>query len=174
MPPNAPKLSSAGAEAVLETESGTVAGAGLDHTARLRGAGLRVTRTRQTVLDALGALPHARADQVFETVRADLPGTSMQSVYNALGDFVAAGLARRIEPAGHPGHYELRVGDNHHHVVCQGCGRIEDVDCAVGHTPCLDPSQAHGYTVHTAEVMFTGLCPDCSSAASITSSPSTT
>lgn len=138
---------------------------------RLREAGLRVTRTRQAVFDALGDRPHARADQVFEAVRAGLPGTSLQSVYNALGDFVTAGLARRIEPAGHPGHFELRVDDNHHHLICRACGRIEDVDCVVGHAPCLEPSDARGFTVHTAEVMFTGLCPACSTPAPSPSSP---
>jgi Fur family ferric uptake transcriptional regulator len=87
----------------------------------------------------------------------------VQSVYNALGDFVATGLVRRIEPAGHAGLYELRVHDNHHHLVCSGCGRIEDVDCVVGQAPCLAPSATHGFAVHTAEVTFWGLCPDCRS-----------
>lgn len=138
----------------------------------LREAGLKVTQTRRAVFDALGSHPHARADEVYDAVRGALPGTSLQSVYNALGDFVTAGLARRIEPAGHPGHFELRVNDNHHHLVCQACGRIEDVDCAVGHAPCLEPSQDHGYAVHTAEVMFTGLCPACSTAGDPATAPS--
>lgn len=140
----------------------------------LQSVGLRVTRTRQAVFDALHTQPHARADQVFDVVRAALPGTSMQSVYNALGDFVSAGLARRIEPAGHPGHYELRVNDNHHHLICQACGRIEDVDCVVGHAPCLEPSDDHGFAVTVAEVMFTGLCPACSTAPAAPSVPAST
>lgn len=127
----------------------------------IRGAGLKVTATRRAVYTALRQHPHARAEEVFGAVRLDLAGTSRQSVYNALGDFVAAGLARRIEPAGHPGHFELRVDDNHHHLVCLGCGRIEDVDCTVGHAPCLQPGDTRGFAVNTAEVMFTGMCPDC-------------
>lgn len=127
----------------------------------IRRAGLRVTDTRRAVFEALHALPHARADEVAARLRETAPATSMQSVYNALGDFVEAGLVRRIEPAGHPGLYELRVDDNHHHLVCSSCGRVEDVDCVVGHPPCLSPAQTHGFAVRVAEVTFWGLCPDC-------------
>jgi len=68
---------------------------------------------------------------------------------------------RRIEPAGHPARYERRVGDNHHHVVCRGCGALEDVDCATGHSPCLTPSSDHGFAIDEAEVTYWGLCPTC-------------
>ncbi|MDQ1073974.1 MULTISPECIES: Fur family transcriptional regulator [Microbacterium] len=129
--------------------------------ALIRGAGLRVTATRVAVLEALRARPHATADAVYDGIRGTLPGTSKQSVYNALGDFADAGLARRIEPAGHAGTFELRVGDNHHHVVCTGCGRIDDVDCVVGEGPCLHVPEGSGFTIQTAEVTFWGVCPDC-------------
>lgn len=127
----------------------------------LRGAGLRVTSTRRAVLAALSTAPHADADTVFRTIRETLAGTSLQSVYNALGDLVDAGLARRIEPAGHPGLFELRVGDNHHHVVCTRCGRVDDVECAIGDAPCLHAPADTGYDIRTAEVTFWGLCPGC-------------
>ncbi|SDO52885.1 Fur family transcriptional regulator, ferric uptake regulator [Microbacterium sp. ru370.1] len=129
--------------------------------ALIRGAGLRVTATRVAVLEALRARPHATADDVFSRVSGTLAGTSKQSVYNALGDFADAGLARRIEPAGHSGTFELRVGDNHHHVVCTGCGRIDDVNCVVGAAPCLHVPEGSGFVIETAEVTFWGVCPDC-------------
>jgi len=131
----------------------------------IRAAGLRVTGTRRAVYDALHAHPHASADQVFDAVRGGLDAPTRQSVYNALGDFVAAGLARRIEPAGQPGRYEMRVDDNHHHLVCSTCGRVEDVDCVVGEAPCLEPSSTNGYRIHAAEVTFWGLCADCAAEA---------
>lgn len=127
----------------------------------IRAAGLRVTATRVAVLEALRVRPHATADDVFDGIRGTLPGTSKQSVYNALGDFADAGLARRIEPAGHAGTFELRVGDNHHHVVCTGCGRIDDVDCVVGEAPCLHMPEGSGFTIQSAEVTFWGVCADC-------------
>ncbi|MDY0909024.1 Fur family transcriptional regulator [Microbacterium sp. CFBP9034] len=135
--------------------------AAIDAGERIRSAGLRVTDSRRAVLDALGIRPHASADELFALVAESVPHTSLQSVYNALGDFVDAGLVRRIEPAGRPGLFELRVDDNHHHLICSGCGAVQDVDCVVGPAPCLTPSDAHGFTVQVAEVTFWGVCPDC-------------
>ncbi|MEN2738028.1 Fur family transcriptional regulator [Microbacterium sp. X-17] len=127
----------------------------------IRGAGLRATDSRRAVYDALRGMPHATADLVFAAVVESVPGTSLQSIYNALGDFTRAGLVRRIEPAGHPGMYELRVDDNHHHLVCAICGAVEDVDCAVGAAPCLTPSETRGFVVDEAEVVYWGRCATC-------------
>lgn len=113
------------------------------------------------VLISLADHAHLSADEVSATVRAALPGTSMQTVYNVLGDLTAAGLLRRLEPPGSSARYERRVGDNHHHLVCRRCGAIEDVDCTVGQAPCLTASAAHGYTIDEAEVTFWGVCPSC-------------
>jgi Fur family ferric uptake transcriptional regulator len=98
---------------------------------------------------------------VYRAVLPALPGTSIQNVHNVLGDLTSAGLLRRIEPAGSPARYERRTGDNHHHIVCTSCGAVGDVDCVVGHAPCLHPSDAGGFAVTTAEVTFWGLCPSC-------------
>ncbi|MDA8039545.1 MAG: Fur family transcriptional regulator [Actinomycetota bacterium] len=129
----------------------------------VRAAGLRVTASRVAVLRALSARPHADTDTVIRQVRAELGSVSPQAVYNVLAAFAQAGLVRRIEPAGSVALYELRVKDNHHHVVCRRCGAIQDVDCAVGRRPCLTPSDAHGYLLDEAEVTYWGICPACQS-----------
>jgi len=128
----------------------------------LRGAGLRVTRPRVAVLGAVFAHPHADTESIIGVVREDLPDVSHQTVYDALRALTDAGLLRRIQPAGSVARYESRVGDNHHHVVCRSCGAIDDVDCAVGETPCLTASDDHGYALDEAEVTYWGLCPSCS------------
>ena len=127
----------------------------------LREAGLRVTRQRLAVLDALVDLAHADTESVIHAVRRELPEVSHQAVYDALRTLTDAGLARRIQPTGSVARYEARVGDNHHHLVCRACGAIADVDCAVGEVPCLTASDDHGYVVDEAEVIFWGLCPSC-------------
>jgi Fur family ferric uptake transcriptional regulator len=127
----------------------------------LREAGLRVTAPRLAVLEALQGHGHLDADQVLTAVRERLPQVSVQAVYDVLHALTGAGLLRRIEPAGHPSRYERRVGDNHHHVVCRSCGAIDDVDCSVGHAPCLVPSSTSGFSIETAEVTYWGLCPAC-------------
>ncbi|GGL90896.1 transcriptional repressor [Curtobacterium citreum] len=130
----------------------------------LRTAGLRVTTPRLAVLRSLGTMPHATADDVLTALAAELPTTSHQAVYGVLGALTGAGLVRRIEPAGSPARYERRTGDNHHHVVCTMCGAVQDVDCAVGHAPCLTPSETHGFAVTTAEVTYWGICELCAAA----------
>lgn len=128
---------------------------------QLRAHGLRVTRPRLAVLEILAEGGHLEVEDVTRRVRARLDSISTQAVYDVLGALSRAGLARRIEPAGSPARFEARVGDNHHHIVCRGCGEIADVDCTVGERPCLLPSQSHGFELDEAEVTFWGLCPDC-------------
>jgi Fur family ferric uptake transcriptional regulator len=106
--------------------------------------------------------PHVDTDSIIGAVREDLGKVSHQAVYDVLRALTLAGLVRRIEPAGSVARYESRVADNHHHVVCRSCGAIADVDCAVGHTPCLTAANDHGYSIDEAEVTYWGRCPDCS------------
>jgi Fur family transcriptional regulator, stress-responsive regulator len=131
-------------------------------------ADLRVTRPRLAVLEAVHAQPHADTETIFSAVRGGLPDVSRQAVYDVLGALTTVGLVRRIQPAGMVARYESRVGDNHHHVVCRACGVIADVDCAVGDAPCLTPSDDNnvldGFVLDEAEVVYWGLCPDCSTA----------
>ena len=127
----------------------------------LRKHGLRVTRPRLAVLEILTAGGHLEVDEIARQVRTRLDSVSTQAVYDVLGALSRAGLARRIEPAGSPARFEARVGDNHHHIVCRGCGEIADIDCATGEPPCLTPGGAHGFAVDEAEVTFWGLCPAC-------------
>jgi Fur family ferric uptake transcriptional regulator len=132
-----------------------------DFERSLRGAALRVTGPRLAVLAAVHDHPHAATDVIIRAVREDLAETSHQAVYNVLQALTTAGLVRRIEPAGSVARYELRVGDNHHHVVCRSCGTIADVDCAVGDVPCLTASDDQGFSIDEAEVVYWGVCPRC-------------
>jgi Fur family ferric uptake transcriptional regulator len=131
----------------------------------LREVALRVTRPRVAVLSAVHDHPHADTDSIIGIVREGLGGVSHQAVYDVLRALTATGLLRRIEPPGSPARYEARVGDNHHHVVCRSCGAIADVDCAVGEAPCLTASDDHGFSIDEAEVIYRGLCPECSATA---------
>jgi Fur family ferric uptake transcriptional regulator len=136
-----------------------------DFERMLRGAELRVTRPRLAVLASVHAHAHADTDTIISSVRGALPAVSHQAVYDVLRALTAAGLVRRIQPSGSLARYESRVGDNHHHVVCRACGTIADVDCAVGHTPCLTASHDHGFSIDEAEVTYWGTCPECAVAA---------
>lgn len=139
--------------------------------ALLRERGLQVTAQRLAVLRAVSARPHGTAEEVEELARAELGAVSRQAVYDALAVLTEANLIRRIQPARSPARYEDRVGDNHHHLVCRGCGRMEDVACAVGARPCLDASEDHGFVIDEAEVIHWGLCPACQSRPNLEEEP---
>jgi Fe2+ or Zn2+ uptake regulation protein len=127
----------------------------------LRQHGLQVTAQRLAVLRAVSDRPHGTADDLAEAVRVEIGTISRQAVYDALGVLADKGLVRRIQPAGSPARYEDRVGDNHHHLICRSCGRMVDVDCAVGAVPCLTAADDAGYEIDEAEVVFWGRCPEC-------------
>ena len=137
-----------------------------DYAEQLRHADLRVTRPRVAVLGAVCSHPHADTETIFDSVRVDLPEVSRQTVYDVLAALASVGLVRRIQPSGSVARYESRVGDNHHHLVCRSCGTIADADCAVGEAPCLTPSDPagslDGFIVDEAEVVYWGMCPECS------------
>jgi Fur family ferric uptake transcriptional regulator len=132
----------------------------------LRGAGLRVTAARVALLDTVRDGDHLDVEAIASGVRERVGHVSLQAVYEALHALTAAGLVRRIEPAGSPARFEGRVGDNHHHVVCRSCGAVADVDCAAGDAPCLTASEDHGFSIDEAEVIYWGLCPGCSTSGS--------
>ena len=136
-----------------------------DIEVQLRQSGLRVTRPRVAVLTVLRDHPHTDTDTIIRRVRDVAGDVSHQAVYDVLRALTDAGLVRRIQPSGSVARYEVRVGDNHHHVVCRSCGFIADVDCAVGEAPCLDASADHGFLIDQAEVTYWGLCAPCAAAA---------
>ena len=133
----------------------------VDPESLLRQHGMHVTAQRLAVLRAAARFPHSTADDIDKVVRAELGAISRQAVYDALRTLSEKALIRRIQPAGSSARYETRVGDNHHHVICRLCGRTDDVDCAVGYTPCLTAADDSGFQIDEAEVIYWGRCPGC-------------
>jgi Fur family ferric uptake transcriptional regulator len=133
----------------------------LEPAERLRAAGLKVTKGRVAALAALEEHSHATAEQLHARIASSGVPLTLQAVYLSLQVLTDHGVLRRIEPAGSAARYEVRVGDNHHHLVCTRCSRVVDVDCVTGEAPCLRPADTHGFSVTTAEITFWGVCPDC-------------
>ena len=129
----------------------------------LRSAGLRVTEPRLAILTAIDNEHHADAETIATIVRGQRGAVSKQAVYDALHALTDAGLVRRIVVNGRRALYETHKHDNHHHLVCRSCGRLEDVHCRSGEAPCLHVKDGfnHGYAIDEAEVIYRGLCPAC-------------
>jgi len=144
-------------------------GESVDPAAVLRWHGVQVTAQRLAVLRAVAEQPHSTAAEIAAVVRSEIGTISLQAVYDALSTITEKGMIRRIQPAGSSARYEDRVDDNHHHLICRTCGRMIDVDCAVGETPCLTAAENSGYEIDEAEVIYWGRCPDCLAAAAVSS-----
>lgn len=132
---------------------------------RLRAHGLRVTSGRVSALGWLERNPHSSVGEIHRALAGRLPSLSPQSVQNIAHDLTQCGLVRRIDlPDVDRALYETRTGDNHHHVQCTVCQRIEDVDCVIGHAPCLHPGDTHGMRIIEASITFRAICADCEAA----------
>lgn len=147
------------------------ASAALDQQLRLHG--LQVTAQRLAIMRAVSSHPHATADELTDDVRAVIGSVSRQAVYDTLAVLVDKNLVRRIQPAGSAARFENRVGDNHHHLICRGCGITFDVDCIVGAVPCLTANDDHGFEIDEAEVIYWGHCPSCRAGNSAPPTPHT-
>lgn len=132
-----------------------------DHAFALREAGLRVTAPRLATLDAVAEQPHGDAESIAHAVRERLGAVSRQAVYDILNALTEVELLRRVSVGGRSMRYEVHRHDNHHHLVCRECGRLEDVPCAIGAAPCLTPHDDHGFEIEIADVVYRGVCSGC-------------
>lgn len=129
---------------------------------RLRARGLRVTQGRVAALCYVDEHPHSSAADIHAALADELPSLSQQSVHNIANDLTECGILRRVDlPDSGSALYEPLHGDNHHHVQCVVCHRIEDVMCVVGEAPCLTPHTDHGMRILEASVTFRGMCAEC-------------
>ena len=132
-----------------------------DPEATLRQHELPVTAQRLAVLRAVSRHPHATADALAESVREDIGAISRQSVYNVLSVLTDNGIIRRIQPADSPARYEDRIGDNHHHLVCRGCGRTVEVEGPAVELWADRVAAEHGFAAVSHTLVIFGTCPAC-------------
>jgi Fur family transcriptional regulator, ferric uptake regulator len=102
---------------------------GYDLAALLAARGYRSTHPRRAVWNALQAAaeaPHLTAEEVAERVHRTRPEVNLASVYRTLALLRELGLVRESRLAdGHPARWELAHPDEHFHVVCDRCGRVD-------------------------------------------------
>src|SRR3954468_16855738 len=128
--------------------------------AALRARGLRATPQRLAVHGALHALGrHATAEEVLERVHGSVPGVSLPTVYAALELMADLGLALRVH-GGRAVRYDPRA-EPHHHLLCEGCGAVVDLEAEVDLTPALEGVRAAGAVATGAEVLVRGRCAAC-------------
>ena len=131
----------------------------------LRERGMRVTSQRLLIDRALREHGgHLTAEQVHELVEPVLPGVTQQTVYSTLALLTELDMARRVAAPGASARFEART-DDHHHMVCERCGAIEDLDVRVPVGRAVGASREHGFEPASASVTVVGLCAACAAVA---------
>lgn len=129
---------------------------------RLRTRGWRITPQRRAVVQALaGEHVHLAADQVHASARVLVPEVSLATVYNTLNELVSMGEISAINVGDGSTRYDPKVGPDHHHLICDGCGRIYDVEPSGVDGVDLSSAQRHGMRIDSVAVVFRGRCADC-------------
>jgi Fe2+ or Zn2+ uptake regulation protein len=127
----------------------------------LRARGQRVTSQRLVLHRVLTELDrHVSAEEVYEAAAPLLPGLSLPTVYATLGLFEELGLVRRLSLGGDAVLFDPRA-DEHHHVTCRRCGRVEDLDISVDDRAVLRSAGRNGFAPDRMQVVVVGLCADC-------------
>jgi Fe2+ or Zn2+ uptake regulation protein len=130
-----------------------------------RARGLKITPQRQTIFRALhGSTVHPTAEAVFETVRGEMPAISLRTVYQTLNDLAAMGEIQAVDLGTGSARFDPHTGP-HHHLVCDVCGRVQDIEAEFPGVTVPD-ADSFGFTVSTTEIVFRGLCRDCTAAES--------
>lgn len=129
---------------------------------RVAARGWRITPQRRSVLRALeGDHVHLSAEQVLAAARRVVPEVSLATVYNTLNELSAMGEITEVRLADGSTRYDPKIGSDHHHLVCEGCGLIFDVEPRGVGGLALPPAQRYGMMVQTVEVVFRGRCSNC-------------
>jgi Fur family ferric uptake transcriptional regulator len=141
-------------------------------TDRLREAGLRATRPRVLVLSVLRDVGgHRSVDEIVKLLDRRGESIPRMSVYNVVADLTDASIVMCADAG--PGRALYEAADGwHHHFVCRACGRVEDVPCARGHKPCMQPPASLDFYVDEAQVIFRGICAECKTPTRTTASVS--
>jgi Fe2+ or Zn2+ uptake regulation protein len=127
----------------------------------LRARGQRVTLPRLLVhRHVRGAQRHVTAEQVYAELAGELPSLSPATVYSTLDLLDDLGLVRRMNTPRGAIMYDSRV-DDHHHVICRQCGRMQDLDVKVDARAAEAAAHAAGFEVAHAQLTLNGLCSDC-------------
>ena len=142
-------------------------------THELRARGMKVTPQRQAIFRALASSTvHPTAEAVYATVSAEMPTISLRTVYQTLNDLASMGEIGQLELGTGSARFDPNL-EPHHHLVCDVCGRIDDLHATFPGVAVPRTARAKGFQVTATEIVFRGRCADCASPAARSHQPNT-
>lgn len=128
---------------------------------RLDIKGYRLTKQRRAVLKVLqSTISHPEANSIYEKVRKEIPHVSLGTIYRTLGILKEVGLLRELDYGSSLSHYDANA-ENHPHIVCTNCGRIDDLQSPLPDNLEEQASKATDFLITDHRLEFYGLCPHC-------------
>lgn len=128
---------------------------------QFRALGRKLTPQRQLLFSLLhDNATHPTAEILYGLASTQMPGISLRTVYQTLGELEEMGELQLIDFESGATRFDPNVSD-HHHAVCDDCGKIRDV--LVRGANNLRPTDMKDFVVNEVGVVFRGLCAACES-----------
>ncbi|MBN2076948.1 MAG: transcriptional repressor [Dehalococcoidales bacterium] len=125
-------------------------------------AGLRSTSQRQSILDIIRrGQGHLDADEVYRRARKKQPRLSLSTVYRTLQTLKELGLIEEVHLDETHHHYEIKASNEHHHLICLGCGKVVEFECPMSVQMKEEVGKEKEFEIVNIEVRMTGYCPEC-------------
>jgi Fur family ferric uptake transcriptional regulator len=133
-----------------------------DYQRLIRQRGFRVTPQRQMILEAVrSSKGHSSPEQVYNRVVKRAPALNRATVYRTL-EFLAEQHLITSTDVGTGGKvYEIAEQEPHHHLVCEGCGKIEQVGHSIVERAFRQVEREHGFKIMSNHLALFGLCSEC-------------
>lgn len=127
----------------------------------LQNAQLKATNARKVALHFFGKEDRpVDVEEILEHLRKHDLETDRATVYRMIETFLEKGIITRLEFGEGKYRYEL-TGFDHHHLVCENCGRIEDIsDCGIEEWEKKIKQKKHFLVKHHS-LEFFGVCQLC-------------
>ena len=137
----------------------------MSHADDLKSSGLKATLPRLKILEVFQTsdIRHLTAEDVYKHLLTEGSDIGLATVYRVLMQFEQAGILTRSHFESGKSVFELNEGKHHDHLVCTGCGRVEEF-----YDPEIERRQQmiskdKGWILQDHAMSLYGLCADCAS-----------
>lgn len=132
----------------------------MNYTTLLKEYDLKVTPQRVAIVEELYMNGHMNIDDLYKKLLSKFPSISLATIYKNVNAMIEKVFLNEVKIPNAKSVYEL-VKEEHSHLVCSSCGKIEDIELDTS-SLLKEAISSKNYTIKETSVVFTGTCPDCS------------
>ncbi len=125
----------------------------------LRESDIKVTPQRLAIVEELDGHVHMSIDELYEAIQQKFPSISLATVYKNINAMMEKDFILEVKVPGQKSKYEL-AKQPHSHVVCQKCGKVEDIILDLEPVTQKAANLSH-YEIVDKSLILSGVCPIC-------------